>query len=193
MKTIQNRSTRITRVSVGVKATSQSGATRSVVLIELANAPTIKDRNGKTVKACVVLTELQYNTICRKAGIAPQFGSQLLVGGNLVGQYEFQRAGTEYIANENSAAVIAKEANVGDTLKREQDGYAIEIGTMPEFQLSPLKLQTLINADAYANKALDADAAANSQSAEVHIDDEQHEELEPVGAKAKTAKTAKVK
>ena len=87
MKTIQSRSARIVRVSVGVKATSANGSNRTVTLIELANAPTIKDRNGKSVKACVVLTELQFATICQKAGFKPNRANQLLMNSNTFSFY----------------------------------------------------------------------------------------------------------
>jgi hypothetical protein len=191
MKTINNRSTQIKRVSVGVKATRADGSTRNVVLVELANAPMIKDRNDKSVKACVIFSEQQFAVMCAKAGVSPRLASQLLVGSTLVGQYEFQHAGTEYTATEKSAAVIAGEANVGETLKREQSGYQIENGTLPEFQLGQRNLQLLINADAYAQAAISAETTANAAQAEVEVEIDEVEETPDLGAKLPKAKTAK--
>ena len=96
----------------------------------IANVRTPKMENGDTLYVLdlidgysLVRSEVQFKADCSgsfatTSAVAPS----ALIGGQVGGDFEFHKAGSTYIADENSGVVIRGEANVGDEITREKDG-----------------------------------------------------------------------
>src|SRR6266403_3372766 len=94
----------------------------NVVLIGLNNGTTL------------VRTEGQFSKDLEKSFLK-QRDVKDLIGGTIDGDAKHHKAGEEYLADENSSAVKAGNAKIGDPLKYEKEGYRVE-GFLT-FQINP--------------------------------------------------------
>jgi hypothetical protein len=130
----------VAKIATGV--TSKNGNT--INLVTLQGAPIVNgrtDANGNPLRAAIILTDHQFTGMCLKAGIIPSQAGNLLVGAEISGEFEYQLAGAQYIANEYSRDVIAGHVKVGASLEREEDGYRVD--SILEFTLDTTVAATL--------------------------------------------------
>ncbi len=85
----------------------------NVVLIGLNNGTTL------------VRTEGQFSKDLEKSFLK-QRDIKDLIGGSIEGDAKHHKAGEKYLADENSSAVKAQTAKIGDELAYEKEGYRVE-------------------------------------------------------------------
>lgn len=111
---------------MNAKVISVSGlvpsAKGNVVLIGLSNGTTL------------VRTEGQFNKDLEKSFLKSR-DIKDLIGGTIEGDAKHHKAGEKYLADDNSSAVKAGTAKVGDELAYEKEGYRVE-GFLT-FQINP--------------------------------------------------------
>lgn len=92
--------------------------TQRQFILDLRNSGHIGD-TGEDISDSTVITRMMNKITVREA-------IRNLNGGSVEGDFKFHKAGEQYLATENSKAVLESTAKVGESLAYEKDGYRIE-------------------------------------------------------------------